>query len=284
MSRTTRTLVVLPDAPDPDAIREAADVIRRGGLVAFATETVYGLAADATDPVAVARVFEAKGRPPTNPLIVHVDSVDAARPLAAEWPDLAERLAARFWPGPLTLVLAKTPAIPDEVTAGGPTVGLRVPRPAVARDLIARSGRPIAAPSANRSLRISPTTARHVAKDLAGRVDLILDSGPTTVGLESTVLDLAGPSPTVLRPGTITAQMLADVLGFAPDVSGRPAAIDRPAEPGSDGRSLRSIDADVPRRPSRTWRLSPARTVPACSYSASKRHPRRSSSATGSSW
>jgi L-threonylcarbamoyladenylate synthase len=221
MSRTTRTLVVLPDAPDPDAIREAADVIRRGGLVAFATETVYGLGADATSPAAVRRIFAAKGRPPTNPLIVHVDSVDSARPLADEWPDVAERLAARFWPGPLTLVLPKTHAIPDVATAGGPTVGLRVPRPSVARDLIARSGRPIAAPSANRSLRISPTTARHVAKDLAGRIDLILDSGPTTVGLESTVLDLSGSRPTILRPGTITARMLADVLGFVPDVLGR---------------------------------------------------------------
>lgn len=231
MAHTTRTLVVLPDAPDPDAIDEAAAVIRRGGLVAFATETVYGLGADATSPAAVARIFAAKGRPSTNPLIVHVDSVDSARPIAAEWPDLAERLAARFWPGPLTLVLPKTPAIPAVVTAGGPTVGLRVPRPAVARDLIARSGRPIAAPSANRSLRISPTSARHVLKDLGGRIDLILDSGPTAVGLESTVLDLTSDLPVILRPGTITGQTLADVLGVVPDVL------------------LRSIDAGPARSP-----------------------------------
>ncbi len=232
MARTTRTLVVLPDAPDPDAVGEAADVIRRGGLVAFATETVYGLGADATSAAAVRRIFAAKGRPPTNPLIVHVDSVDSARPLAAAWPDIAERLAARFWPGPLTLVLPKTTIIPGVVTAGGPTVGLRVPIPAVARDLIARSGRPIAAPSANRSLRISPTAARHVAKDLGGRVDLILDSGPTTVGLESTVLDLTSDPPAILRPGPITAGALADVLGFVPDVRGRHLSVSAIRSPG----------------------------------------------------
>ncbi|HEY2156353.1 MAG TPA: L-threonylcarbamoyladenylate synthase [Isosphaeraceae bacterium] len=219
--RPTRTLVVLPDAPDPDAIAEAAAIIRRGGLVAFATETVYGLGADATSPQALRGIFAAKGRPSTNPLIVHVDSVDSARPLAADWPDSAERLAARFWPGPLTLVLPKTPAIPDVATAGGPTVGLRVPRPRIARDLIARSGVPIAAPSANRSLGLSPTTARHVAKSLDGRIDLILDSGPTAVGLESTVLDLTGNRALILRPGTITAENLAEVLGDLPAIRSR---------------------------------------------------------------
>jgi L-threonylcarbamoyladenylate synthase len=232
MSRQTRTLVVLPDAPDPDAIAEAADVIRRGGLVAFATETVYGLGADATSARAVRRIFEAKGRPSTNPLIVHVDSIDSARPLAADWPDLAESLAARFWPGPLTLVLPKTAEIPDVVTAGGSTVGLRVPRPMVARDLIARAGRPVAAPSANRSLGISPTTARHVAKDLSGRVDLILDSGPTAVGLESTVLDLTADPPVILRPGTVTPAMLAQVLGFLPETRGRAPSDELARSPG----------------------------------------------------
>lgn len=233
-TRATRTLVVLPDAPDPDAIDLAARTIRRGGLVAFATETVYGLGADATSAFAVAGIFAAKGRSSTNPLIVHVDSVDSARPLADDWPDVAEALAERFWPGPLTIVVPRGPAVPDVVTAGGPTVALRVPRPAVARDLIARAGRPIAAPSANRSLRLSPTTARHVAKDLDGRIDLILDSGPTLVGLESTVLDLATDPPAVLRPGPIAPEALADVLGFVPGVRGR-GPVDGPSR--SPGQS-----------------------------------------------
>ncbi len=232
--RPTRTLVVLPDAPDPDAIAEAAAILRRGGLVAFATETVYGLGADATSPQAVRGIFTAKGRPSTNPLIVHVDSVESARPLAADWPDVAERLADRFWPGPLTLVLRKTPAIPDVVTAGGPTVGLRVPRPRVARDLIARTGVPIAAPSANRSLGLSATTARHVAKGLSGRIDLILDSGPTAVGLESTVVDVTGERALILRPGTITAEDLAEVLGDLPALKGRVAADQVARSPGQN--------------------------------------------------
>ncbi len=217
----TRTLVVLPDAPDPDAIAEAAAIIRRGGLVAFPTETVYGLGSDATSESAVRRIFAAKGRPSTNPLIVHIDSVDSARPLAADWPDRAERLAERFWPGPLTLILPKTSAIPEVVTAGGPTVGLRVPRPRVARDLVACAGVPIAAPSANRSLALSPTTAQHVARWLDGRIDLILDSGPTAVGLESTVVDLTCERALILRPGTITAEDLAEVLGDLPGVRPR---------------------------------------------------------------
>ncbi len=217
----TRTLVVSPDAPDPDAIAEAADVIRRGGLVAFATETVYGLGADATRDSAVRRIFEAKGRESTNPLIVHLDSIESVRPVAAVWPHLAETLAERFWPGPLTLVLPKTPRIADIATAGGPTVGLRVPRPSVARDLIARSRVPIAAPSANRSTRISPTLARHVAKDLDGRIEMILDSGPTAVGIESTVLDLTSDPPIILRPGSITPDDLAPFLGMRPEIRGQ---------------------------------------------------------------
>jgi L-threonylcarbamoyladenylate synthase len=210
---TTRIIAVDPDHPDPAAIAEAAKILRAGGLVAFATETVYGLGADATNPEAVARIFEAKGRPSTNPLIVHVESKEAARPCVAEWPSRAEILADRFWPGPLTLVLPRSAIIPDIITAGQDTVGVRVPRPAVARRLILEAGRPIAAPSANRSNRISPTMASHVLKDLDGRIDLILDSGPTTVGIESTVLDLSHDRPRVLRPGRITAEEIAGVLG-----------------------------------------------------------------------
>jgi L-threonylcarbamoyladenylate synthase len=210
---STRVVYVRPDEPDPAVIAEAAAILRSGGLVAFATETVYGLGADATNPSAVARIFEAKGRPSTNPLIVHVADKADARDCVAEWPDRADLLADRFWPGPLTLVLPRSSDIPDVVTAGQDTVGVRVPRTGVARWLIFESGRPIAAPSANRSTGISPTTAQHVIKDLDGKIDLILDSGQTTVGIESTVLDLSGDRPTILRPGQVTAEQIAEVLG-----------------------------------------------------------------------
>ena len=210
---TTRVVAVDPDRPDPDAIEQAAAIIRSGGLVAFGTETVYGLGADATNPDAVARIFAAKGRPATNPLIVHVADVAGAAACVAEWPESAATLAAHFWPGPLTLVLPRSNIIPDIVTAGQGTVGVRVPASVVACDLIRRAGRPIAAPSANRSNRISPTTAAHVAKDLDGAVDLILDSGPCLGGIESTVLDLSGPTPAVLRPGLVSAEAIAVVLG-----------------------------------------------------------------------
>jgi L-threonylcarbamoyladenylate synthase len=210
---STRVIAVDPDQPDPATIAEAAKILRAGGLVAFATETVYGLGADATNPEAVARIFEAKGRPSTNPLIVHVESKEAARACVTEWPDRAEILANRFWPGPLTLVLSRSAIIPDIVTAGQDTVGVRVPRPAVARWLILEARRPIAAPSANRSNGISPTRADHVLKDLDGRIDLILDSGPTSVGIESTVLGLWDDRPRVLRPGEVTLKQIAERLG-----------------------------------------------------------------------
>lgn len=213
----TRVLLVDRDEPEPEPIAEAAAVLRRGGLVAFATETVYGLGAVATDAGAVRGIFEAKGRPSTNPLIVHAADIDHARAFAARWDDRADLLARRFWPGPLTLIVPRTPAIPEVVAAGGPTVGLRVPSPPVARRLIARVGLPLAAPSANRSNHISPTRAEHVLADLDGRVHLILDSGPATVGLESTVLDLTTDPPRVLRPGPIAPGELANVLGTSVD-------------------------------------------------------------------
>ncbi len=195
-------------------IEEASAVLRRGGLVAFATETVYGLGAVATDPDSVARIFAAKGRPSYNPLIVHVADLDQARDLVGDWPENAQRLANVFWPGPLTLVLPKSAKIPTAVTAGRQTVGLRMPEPPVARELIRSVGLPIAAPSANRSNRISPTRAEHVLADLDGRIDLILDSGPAAVGLESTVVDLTNPThPTILRPGPISKPMLEAVIG-----------------------------------------------------------------------
>jgi len=224
VSLMTRVVRIDPDEPDPAALAGAAAILRAGGLVAFPTETVYGLGADATNPEAVARIFEAKGRPATNPIIVHVDRKASARDLVAGWPDRAEILADRFWPGPLTLVLPRSRIIPDIVAAGQETVGVRVPRPRAARELIRLAGRPIAAPSANRSTGISPTEAGHVLKDLDGKVDLILDAGSATIGLESTVLDLSGPVPRVLRPGSITREQIAEALGEAVESPEGPSA------------------------------------------------------------
>lgn len=208
----TRILRIDPEQPDPAAIAEAAARIRLGQLVAFAAETVYGLGADATSAEAVAGIFAAKGRPAFNPLIVHAVDVAMARGCVAGWPGAADRLAGAFWPGPLTLVLPRSGMIPDIVTAGRETVGVRVPATAVALWLIDVAERPIAAPSANRSTGVSPTLAAHVADDLGGAVDLILDSGPTAIGLESTVLDLTTRVPRILRPGPITAQEIGSVL------------------------------------------------------------------------
>jgi len=211
--------VVLPvDAhrPDRGVIERAAACLRAGGLVAFPTETVYGLGVHALDRAAVRRLFAAKGRPAHDPLIVHVASFAGARALVAEMPPMAATLAARFWPGPLTLVLAKSQAVPNEVTAGLATVALRVPSHAVAQALLQASGIPIAAPSANLFSRPSPTRAAHVAADLDGRIDLILDGGPAIVGVESTVVDLTGAQPRVLRPGGVPLEALASVLGAPP--------------------------------------------------------------------
>ncbi len=190
-------------APGEAAYQEAARVLRAGGLVAFPTETVYGLGANALDARAVARIFEAKGRPSDNPVIVHVADTSAARALARVWPPAADRLARSGWPGPLTLVVERGEAVPDIVTAGGPTVGLRVPDHPVAQALLRAAAVPIAAPSANRSEGVSPTTARHVADSLGPFVDdlIVLDGGPCAVGIESTVVDVTGERPVVLRPG-----------------------------------------------------------------------------------
>lgn len=190
-------------------IERAAALIRAGRLVAFPTETVYGLGANALDAEAVARIFAAKGRPSTSPVIVHVDSVEMARRLAAEWPEAAETLAERYWPGPLTLVVPKASRIPDIVTAGLPTVGLRMPAHPVALELIRTSGTPIAAPSANRFTELSPTLAEHVAEHLA---DFVLDGGPARVGIESTVLSLAGRAE-LLRPGVIPLPEIEALVG-----------------------------------------------------------------------
>jgi L-threonylcarbamoyladenylate synthase len=201
---------------DPAAIAEAATRLRAGGLVAFPTETVYGLGANALDATAVARIFAAKERPSFDPLIVHLadaaDAVDHADPRDAADPRLG-LLASRFWPGPLTLVVRKRDHIPGIVTAGLPTVGLRVPDHPVARALIRAAGVPVAAPSANRFGRVSPTRASHVARGLRGRVDLVLDGGPCRVGLESTVLLLAEGRAVLLRPGGLPSEAIEALIG-----------------------------------------------------------------------
>jgi L-threonylcarbamoyladenylate synthase len=226
------TLAVDPRRPDPAAIRLAAGALRRGELVAFPTETVYGLGACALDPAAVARIFAAKGRPSYNPLIVHLADADAARALAAQWSEAAERLAERFWPGPLTLVVPRRAEVPDAVTAGLPSVALRVPAHPVAHALLREAGIPVAAPSANRSTEVSPTTAAHVERSLGGRVGLILDGGPTPVGIESTVVSLAGRVPTLLRPGTVSIEELRDAVGEVVHASQRPGGAAARPSPG----------------------------------------------------
>lgn len=199
---------------DPAAIAEAAAILRRGGLVAFPTETVYGLGADAGNDVAVANIFAAKGRPRFNPLIVHVSDPASARALA-HFPAQAVALAARFWPGPLTLVLPRREEAPLSllVSAGLATVALRVPSQPVARALLAALGRPIAAPSANRFSAVSPTNAQHVAADLGDRIDLILDDGPCVLGLESTIVAVADDGVEVLRPGGVPLEDIESVVG-----------------------------------------------------------------------
>lgn len=199
----------------------AAAILRAGGLVAFPTETVYGLGADALNADAVRRIYEAKGRPSFNPLIVHVADIAQAGRVAV-WDDRAERLAQHFWPGPLTLVLPRRLMVPDIVTGGGPTVAVRRPAHPVAQALIVAAGVPLAGPSANRSGQLSPTTAEHVLRDLDGRIDAVLDGGPTRAGIESTVVDLSSVEPRLLRPGPIRPTDLEALLG---PIAHRPFAV-----------------------------------------------------------
>ena len=219
---------------DPQAIASGAAIIRAGGLVAFPTETVYGLGSNGLDGPAVDRIFEAKGRPNDNPLILHVAKKEDAFPLWSGEPPFARELMDTFWPGPLTLIYYKSDAIPREVTAGLPTVAVRMPDSEAARALIAASGVPIAAPSANLSGKPSPTNARHVLQDMDGRIPLILDGGPCRYGVESTVLSLVGV-PTILRPGAVTKEMLAAILGevaLAPSILQPLAKGETAASPG----------------------------------------------------
>ncbi len=208
-----KVLQVDPQRPDPAAIAEAAQALRQGLLVAFPTETVYGLGAHALQPEAVARIYAAKGRPPDNPIIVHIGHPEELGAVAREVPPAARLLAARFWPGPLTLVLPRAPQVPDITTAGLDTVAVRMPAHPVALALIRAAAVPVAAPSANRSGSPSPTRAQHVLDDLGPLVDVVVDGGPCPVGVESTVLDVTGGEPVILRPGGLTKEALEEALG-----------------------------------------------------------------------
>ena len=219
---------VLP-ASDPAALAEAARALRAGGLVAFPTETVYGLGAAAFDATAVVRIFEAKRRPAFDPLIVHLAETGDLPRVAAQVPQAAWRLAERFWPGPLTLVLPRVEGLPDIVTSGLPSVGVRVPDHPAARALIAAAGVPVAAPSANPFGYVSPTTAAHVAELLGEAVDLVLDGGPCRVGVESTIVSLLQDPPVLLRPGGVPREEVEELLGVRLRVA---PSSDRPQAPG----------------------------------------------------
>lgn len=208
---------------------EAAELIRQGRLVAFPTETVYGLGGDALDEAAAAKIYQAKGRPSDNPLIVHIADIEALEKLAAEIPDAAYRLAERFWPGPLTMILKKSSLVPAGTTGGLNTVAVRMPSDPIAQMLIRESGCYIAAPSANASGRPSTTRAEHVMEDLAGRIDMVLDGGPVEIGLESTIIDLSEEKPLILRPGFISLEELKELL---PEAEYDRAVISRVQEKG----------------------------------------------------
>ena len=236
----TLWIKVNPRKPQIDAIRFAANVIRKGGLVAFPTETVYGLGANALDSEAVTSIFKAKERPADNPVIVHIASKKDLYRLAKIIPSKAGKLAAKFWPGPLTLVLKRSDAVPDVTVAGLDTVGIRMPSNKIALALIHASGVPVAAPSANRAGKPSPTTAKHVIDDLAGRIDVVLDGGSTQVGVESTVIDLTARVPQILRPGGTSFEELKAVLGetklHPATLSEKPATSLRARAPGMKHR------------------------------------------------
>lgn len=232
------TIRVDAENPEVDVIRRAAAVVRDGGLVAFPTETVYGLGANALDEAAIARIYAVKARPAQNPLIVHVADAGAARSVVTEWPARARALAAAFWPGPLTLVLTRDPRVPARVSAGLDTVAVRVPAHPVALALLREAEVPIVAPSANPSMGVSPTRAEHVTRGLGDRLDLILDAGPTRVGIESTVVDLSTDRPAILRPGAISSDDLRPFLG---DIAAGSAS-DSGADSGTARRSPGMLD------------------------------------------
>ena len=231
----TEYVKINPAQIDSEAVGRAAAILRAGGVVAIPTETVYGLAANALDSKAVSKIFKAKGRPEDNPLIVHICRIDWLQKYAVSVPESAYRLAEAFWPGPLTMLLKKNPMIPHNVTAGLDSVGIRFPSHPVAQAVIRAAGVPLAAPSANLSGSPSPTRAAHVMDDMDGRIDMIVDGGECSVGVESTVLSLCSGVPRILRPGGVTAEQIASVLGnveIDSAVTHRLAEGVRPASPG----------------------------------------------------
>lgn len=257
-------------ASDIALLQRAGELIRAGELVAFPTETVYGLGANALDESAVEKIFRAKGRPFADPLIVHLASADEVAAVAASVPPRAEELMRAFWPGPLTLIMPRGASVPTRVTAGRDTVAVRVPAHPIAQALLTSAGVPIAAPSANRFSRPSPTTAAHVAEDLGDELDLILDGGPTSHGVESTVLDLTGERPVVLRPGAITLEALRVYLPEVTLISDFAAAESQK----SPGTSLKHYS---PRAEVRLWtgELAAARDAMRVDASEAIRHGRR---------
>jgi len=209
----TKILKINPERPETSKIRAAAKVVKDGGLVAFPTETVYGLGADALNPEAVKKIFEVKGRPSDNPLIVHVASIEEVYPLVKEVPEKAEKLMKKFWPGPLTLVLKKKSIVPDIVTAGMDTVAIRMPDNEIALAMIREAGTPVVAPSANIFSKPSPTTSDHVVSDLYGKIEVIIDAGATRIGVESTVIDATTDKLMLLRPGGLNLEEIEAVVG-----------------------------------------------------------------------
>lgn len=227
---------IIIDEIDEAVLRRAGEIIRKGGLVAFPTETVYGLGGDALNPTASKKIYEAKGRPSDNPLIVHISEVSALEKIADQIPESAQILADRFWPGPLTMILKKKEIVPNETTGGLNTVAVRMPNNKIALDFIKAAGGYVAAPSANTSGRPSPTKGEHVREDLFGKIDMILDGGPVGIGVESTIVDLTSDKPMILRPGYITASMIEDSLSreisIDPTISKGDNADIKPKAPG----------------------------------------------------
>ena len=229
--------MIIRDAAHPkeEELREAAQILQQGGLVAFPTETVYGLGGNALDETAAKRIYAAKGRPSDNPLIAHISSMEELLPLVSRIPEAGRRLAERFWPGPLTMIFPKSEQVPFSTTGGLDTVAVRMPSDPVAMKLIRMAGVPVAAPSANTSGRPSPTTADHVWEDLNGKIEMIVDGGAVGIGVESTIVDVTGPVPVILRPGFITLEMLQemfDQVKIDPAILGPMADGVRPKAPG----------------------------------------------------
>ena len=231
----TKLVSVSTENPDEAVISEAAKVLKNGGLVAFPTETVYGLGGNGLDPEASAKIYAAKGRPSDNPLILHISSIEELAPLVEEIPPMAEPLMEACWPGPMTLIFKKSEIVPKATTGGLDTVAIRYPSHPVAMALIRKCGFPIAAPSANTSGHPSPTGAAHVANDLSGKIDMIIDGGDVEIGLESTIIDVTGDSPVILRPGYISLEEVRRLMGegeLDPAITGIPSPDLRPKAPG----------------------------------------------------